>query len=212
MRLSPLFAVVTLAACATATDSADGGDTADDPNAVPADYADVWDTEAVSCPDGALGYWAFEGEIDGDRLSGVEKWYWFFPDDTVDCVDTFSLEGDAEDTPVSDDPCYSCDRDFTAEYKLTGKTCSWAGYESLLDGNDEEDSAEDETYEMALMFDLDRYDPPEADVWSFVRDPEDRRSWMDRETVKGEWAGADKDADGHIRWANEGMCIEIKEE
>lgn len=214
MRCFALASLVCLVACdTTATDTA-GGDTAEDPYAIPKDYLDEWDVEAVSCPEGALGYWAFEGDIAGDALTGTERWFWFFPDDgsATDCVDTFSLDAEAGTTPVDPDPCYSCDRDFSGKYSLEEKTCSWAGYESLLDGNDDTETIDDEVYRMAVMLDLDRYDPPEADVWTFVQDPEQRSSYPDRGTVKGEWDGADKDADGHIRWTNEGLCVEITEE
>lgn len=213
MRSFSLFALVSLAACdAAATDTA-GGDTAEDPYAIPEDYRDQWDVEAVSCPEGALGYWTFDGEISGGTLEGQERWFWFFPDegDGTDCVDTFDLVAEEKATPVDPDPCYSCDRDFAGTYDLAEKTCNWNGYENLLD-NDDTETVDDESYKIALMFDLDRYDGVETDVWSFIRDPEQVSQYNDRETAKGEWSGADKDADGHLRWTNKGTCVTVTTE
>ena len=204
MRHFALFMLVSIGCDTAGTDSGDAaGD--DDPYAIPTDYLDQWDVESRGC-EGALGYWAFAG-----KLSGTERWFWFFPEDdpSADCVDTFSLDGEVAATPVDDDPCLSCDRDVTADYELIEKTCNWDGYESLLDNNDENDSVDDETYKLALMFDLDRYDGIEVDVWNFVRDPEARDNYLERDNVKGVWGGADKDAAGHISWANEGMCVEV---
>ncbi|MSQ03724.1 MAG: hypothetical protein EXR71_17860 [Myxococcales bacterium] len=210
MRHLSLFLLGSIGCDTAAPDSGDS--TADqDPYAIPNDYLEQWDLESLSC-DGALGYWAFDGEFaDDGKLSGAERWFWFFPadDPTADCVDTFTLDGEVAATPVDDDPCLSCDRDVTASYALTEKTCNWDGYESLLDNNDETDTVDDETYKLALMFDLDRYDGIEVDVWDFVQDPESKNNYLQRDNVKGVWSGADKDAAGHISWANEGMCVEI---
>ena len=217
VRSLPLFALV---ACGTAasTDSSGSGDTGT--SLAPDEYADIWDTESAGCPDGATVYWAFEGNIDDNsKLVGEETWYWFFAGGGVgNCSDTFDISGKKATNPVADDPCNSCDRDFTADMVLNEdkQGCTQIdGYESLLD-NDETDRIEEEAYELALMLDTNPLggDPGEAQIWTYVMDDQGK-GWIDRSIGRGMFT-PDTEGDvagpGALTWARtDGMCITITE-
>jgi len=213
------FSLLLAAAC---SGEAAGSDTADSGEAgaladVPEDVTAGWDVESVGCPEGATAYWYFEGEITDDaEIHGTERWFWFFPEDNAqeDCVDKFAIDGNEAATPVPDDPCYSCDRDFTADYVLDSQTCAWDGYESLLD-NDDTDRIDEEEYKLALMFDTDPLGGEEGDVnvWTFFRDDASSRAYNDHGVNDGNFVPEDGvDGPGTMTWVSpEALCIEIKE-
>jgi hypothetical protein len=218
--MSRLFLpLVLLAAC---TDGGESGNSDDTGEAgalsdIPADITAGWDVESVGCPEGATAYWYFEGEITADaEIHGTEAWYWFFPDegDATDCVDRFALDGVEEPTPVPDDPCLSCDRDFTAHYVLDSTECNWDGYESLLD-NDDTDRIEEEEYVLALMFDTDPLggEEGEVNVWTFFRDDTSNRTYNDHGINDGFFVPDDgMDGPGKMTWvARDGLCIEVRD-
>lgn len=213
------FSLLLAAAC---TGEAAEGDTADSGGTgaladLPEDVTAGWDVESVGCPEGATAYWYFEGEITADaELHGTERWFWFFPEDNSmpDCIDSFDVDGNEAATPVPDDPCYSCDRDFTADYVLDSQTCSWDGYESLLD-NDDTDRIDEEEYTLALMFDTDPLGGEEGDVnvWTFFQDDASNRAYNDHGVNDGFFVPEDGvDGPGQMTWVSrEALCIEIKE-
>lgn len=218
--MRPLSFLPLLAACTgapeetAAEDSGPEGALAE----VPEDLTEGWDIESVSCPQGATAYWFFSGEITSDaEIRGTERWFWFFPEDNAapDCVDSFVIDGKEAATPVPDDPCYSCDRDFTADYVLDSQTCTWDGYESLLD-NDDTDRIDEEEYKLALMLDTDPLggEATETNVWTFVRDDASLQSYNDRGVQDGFFVPDDGvDGPGALTWVSrEGLCVEIKEE
>jgi hypothetical protein len=204
------------------TGGTDGEDSAaiSEPGAlddIPSDITAGWDVNSVGCPEGATAYWYFEGEITADaEIHGTESWYWFFPDDgdATDCVDSFKLDGKEAATPVPDDPCYSCDRDFTADYVLDTMTCNWDGYESLLD-NDDQDRIEEEEYKLALMFDTDPLSGEEGavNVWTFFQDDASARAYNDHGVNDGFFEPEDGvDGPGKMSWVAPGaFCVEVKE-
>ncbi len=206
-------------ACTEASESGGSEDTGAGGalEAIPEDITAGWDVESVGCPAGATAYLYFEGEITTDaELRGTESWFWFFPDDgdATDCVDSFRLDGEEEPTPVPDDPCYSCDRDFTVDYVLDSMTCAWDGYESLLD-NDDQDRIEEEEYELALMLDTDPLSGDEGDVnvWTFFQDDSSNRTYHDHGVNEGVFV-PEVDVNGHgtLTWVSpEALCVEIVE-
>ena len=209
--------ILALLACDAADSAADSTDSGGEASIAPAEYADGWDTDALSCSEGAIAYWAFEGEIDASsHLTGAETWYWFFPDEgsATDCADTFTLAGDEGESPVPDAPCNSCDRSFTLGYDEDPDrvTCNWDGYENLLD-NDETDRIDEESYTMALMLDTDPLggDPGDVNVWSWIKDDFSPTQWNDRPLATGSFGGDDVAAEGSLKWAiPDGICVTIK--
>lgn len=205
-----------------ATDSA--GDTAENQGhpLAPDLYEDSWDIDAAACADGAMVYWAFDGEIDSSgKIKGEETWYWFFAgnDWDGDCADTFDISGKKATDPVSDDPCNTCDRSFTADMTMNEdkRTCSTiAGYEDLLD-NDDKDRIEEEDYDLALLLDMNPLggDPGDIQLWSYVKD-DLGAGWIERSIGLGAFAAeteGDTEGAGAIGWArSDGMCVTFKEE
>jgi hypothetical protein len=227
--LSRSLPLLVLAACtgagAGATDSS--GDTAENNGhpLAPDKYEDAWDIESTACPDtsdgeGATIYWAFEGSIsDSGKITGEETWYWFFAADgwDADCADTFDISGKKATNPVSDDPCNSCDRSFTADMTLNEdkRGCTMVdGYESLLD-NDDKDRIDEESYDLALLLDMDPLggDEGEIQLWSYVQDDQGA-GWIERSIGRGTFApddGEDTMGPGTLSWArSDGMCVHLK--
>lgn len=195
----------------------DTGATYDHP-LVPEQYRGSWDEDSVSCDD-AIYYWAFSGTIDADgAMVGTEGWYWFFSDEgaATDCVDVFEVTATEERTPVADDPCISCDRDFTATYTLTETGCNWAGYEQMFD-NDDVDRIDEEVYSVALMLDaLDNDLAPmdQMNVWSFAQDDRSATSWLDRSISTGTYVpdGSDTEGAAAVDWTiKSGVCVTIED-
>jgi hypothetical protein len=221
----PLVFALALVACGGGKDGgggAGGGDdtgTANHPIA-PDTYEGDWDIESLGCDDATV-YWAFTGSIDADgRLAGEETWYWFFAEEgwDADCADTFDLDAVEEPTPIEDDPCLSCDRDFTASYVLNEdkRGCNIDGYESLLD-NDTRDRIDEESYTLAIMLDTNPLGGDEGDVnvWSYAQDDVSETTWNDRGiglgTFTPETAG-DVAGPGTLTWARQdGLCVTIEE-
>jgi len=217
-----VLALVSLIACTSApADTAGGGDT---PAAeqthplVPEQYADVWDVDSLGCEDATL-YWAFEGAIDASgTLTGRETWYWFFAEEgwDADCADAFDVTAVEAPTPIANDACLSCDRDFTATYDMpdANRSCPLDGYESLLD-NDTRDRTDDEHYTLALMFDTNPLDtePGGMNVWSYAQDDQDEDTWIARAVASGTLpVEAATSGPGAVTWVvPEGTCVTIKE-
>lgn len=185
---------------------------------VPEEYRGSWDEDSVSCDD-AIYYWAFDGTIDADGgMVGTEGWYWFFSDEgaTTDCVDVFEVTGTEERTPVADDPCISCDRDFTTTYTLTETGCNWAGYEQMFD-NDDVDRIDEEEYTVALMLDaLDNDLQPmeQMNVWGYSQDDRSAVSWIDRSISTGTYVpeGSDTEGAAAVKWSiKTGVCVTIED-
>jgi hypothetical protein len=183
---------------------------------VPEAYRDAWDVDSITCED-VIYYWAFEGSIsDTGAITGTESYYWFFSDEgaETDCKDSFSLAGQEESTPISDDPCISCDRDLTATLAMTEATCNWQGYEDLFD-NDDEDRIEEEVYTVALM--LDAFDGVSGELldqlntWGFFQDDVSSRSWIQRPISVGTYAPTGSDVRGaaSLTWASDGICVNV---
>jgi hypothetical protein len=206
------------------SDDTSGGATADEHHPLaPPEYEDSWDVDSLGCDDATV-YWAFDGAVDdAGNLSGQETWYWFFSTEgwDDDCADTFTLTGVEEDTPIADNSCLSCDRDFTASYVLedANKGCtSLGGYESLLD-DDNTDRIDEEEYTMALLLDTNPLGADEAghmNVWTYVQDDRTETQWNPRNISEGtmtpdtaeDYAGA-----GTMKWAvDDGICVTITEE
>ena len=188
---------------------------------VPDAYADAWDVESRGGEDATV-YWAFTGAIDAaGALSGEETWYWFFPEAgwDADCADTFDVTAVEEPTPIADDACNSCDRDFTAAFVLNEdkRNCPFDGYESLLD-NDTTDRIDEEAYTLALMLDTDPLggEPGETSVWSYAQDDRDADTWIQRAVSAGMFApdvADETDGPGTLTWArSEGLCVTIEEQ
>lgn len=225
MTLFPLSLVLACTATSSTEDSA-GADTASSTSAgvhpiAPDEYESDWDLESTGCDDVVI-HWAFDGSVDADgRLEGKESWYWFFAAEgwDGDCVDTFTVTAIEEPTPIENDACNSCDRDFTATYEMSGddRTCAIDGYESLLD-NDDTDRIEEEIYTFALMFDTDPLggEPGDLNVWSYVQDDRSDNEWIDRTTSLGGFApseGDDYDGPGDVTWSlDDGFCVTMIEE
>ncbi len=211
-----------LIAC-TAGDAADSATPIDDTAAgydhpiVPEKYRGLWDEDSVSCDD-AIFYWAFEGGIDADgAITGEEGWYWFFADEgaATDCSDVFEIEGAEQTEPIFEDPCLSCDRDFTASYNLAETGCNWEGYEGLLD-NDSTDRIDEEEYTLAIMHDaLDNDSDPlsQMNVWSYAQDDRVATDWNDRAISEGTYTpdGSDTRGAATLSWAiGGGVCVTIE--
>ena len=201
------------------TDTADSAVEDEGKNPVaPNEYEDAWDVDAVSCPAGAMVYWAFDGAIaDNGNIVGEETWYWFFATEgsAGDCSDTFSIDGVEADTPYADDPCNTCDRDFTTDMveneSKHGCTQFADGYENLLD-DDDVDRIDGEAYELLLMLDTDPLGGEAGDVqvWTFVQDDQAKKSYNDRTLGIGTFTPDDDvDGPGALRYASDGLCVTI---
>lgn len=185
----------------------------------PEAYADVWDVDSLGCEDATV-YWAFQGAIDdAGELVGEETWYWFFAEEgwDADCADTFDVTAIEEPTPVADDACISCDRDFTARYALTDdkRGCPLDGYESLFD-NDTRDRIDEELYTIALMIDAQPLggEPGEVNVWSYAQDDQSATTWHDRGVALGTLPDeASTGGAGALTWVvPDGTCVTIEED
>lgn len=183
---------------------------------VPEQYRGLWDEDSYNCED-VVYYWAFEGSIDdAGQISGTESWYWFFADEgaATDCKDVFTVSGAEATTPVSDDPCFTCDRDMTATWTLTEQNCNWDGYENLFD-NDDTDRIDEEVYQLALMLDADDGSGgllDQMNVWAFVQDDQSSRSWNMRPISVGNYAptGSDTRGAATVDWAiGDGACVDV---
>jgi len=206
------------------SEKADGDDTSGTAGThplVPEAYADAWDVESLGCEDATV-YWAFTGAIDAaGTMTGEETWYWFFPEAgwDADCADTFDVSAVEEPTPIADDACNSCDRDFTAAFVLNEdkRNCPFDGYESLLD-NDTTDRIDEEAYTLALMLDTNPLggDPGEVSVWSYAQDDRDEATWIQRAMSIGTFTpdtAEDVTGPAALVWArSEGLCVTIEEE
>ncbi|GDX81489.1 hypothetical protein LBMAG42_33000 [Deltaproteobacteria bacterium] len=207
-------------------DASGGSDTApvDDEGknpVAPNEYEDAWDIDALTCPDGAMVYWAFDGAIDDNGgIKGEETWYWFFAAEgsAGDCSDTFSINGEEGETKYTNDPCNTCDRDFTTdmvEDESKHRCTQFAdGYENLLD-NDDVDRIDEEAYQLLLMLDTDPLGGEAGDVqvWTFVQDDQSNRDFNDRSLGIGTFTPEDGvDGPGDLTYASDGLCVTITEE
>ena len=187
--------------------------------ALPADVASVASIEQLAA---ALG----ERESKLDVLINNAGVSWGAPLDTfpeagwdADCADTFDVSAVEEPTPIADDACNSCDRDFTAAFVLNEdkRNCPFDGYESLLD-NDTTDRIDEEAYTLALMLDTNPLggDPGEVSVWSYAQDDRDEATWIQRAMSIGTFTpDTAEDVTGPAArvWArSEGLCVTIEEE
>jgi hypothetical protein len=186
---------------------------------VPDAYDGLWDIESLGCDDATV-YYAFTGAIDdAGTLTGEETWYWFFAEEgwDADCADPFVVEAVEEPTPIEDDACLSCDRDFTAVYTLDEdrRTCPLEGYESLFD-NDDRDRIDEEIYTLAVMFDTNPLEaaPGVMNVWSYAQDDQDADTWIDRGIAAGTLpVEAATAGPGAVTWASpDGLCVTFEEE
>lgn len=186
----------------------------------PEQYRDVWDVDSLGCDDATV-YWAFTGAIDGSgAIAGEETFYWFFSDEgwDDDCSDTFDLAGIEETTPVDNDACNSCDRDFTASYVLNEekRDCPLGGYEQLFD-DDDTDRIDEEAYTIALMLDTNPLggEPGDISMWAYFQDDRSDDAWISRANSAGVMtpdAADDFTGGGSLEWSLiDGFCVTITE-